>query len=87
VSLLRPLAEDPIAVFEQIHRDDGLEIDAETCCASWSGGTWDLNWALDGLRAMGKPKKRFRGNVPARGFLDEWFRREYAETPTISSTQ
>ncbi|MGB5816786.1 MAG: DUF222 domain-containing protein [Thermoanaerobaculia bacterium] len=57
------LAEDPIAQLEQRHREEGLEIDAETTCPSWDGGSWDLNWALYCLRSIGKPKKRSRGNV------------------------
>ena len=57
------LAEDPIVVFEQRHREEGLEIDSETGFPSWDGGTWDLNWALYCLRSIGKPEKRSRGNV------------------------
>jgi hypothetical protein len=62
------LAEDPIVVFEQRHREEGLEIDAETGLPSWDGGSWDLNWALYCLRSIGKPPRRSRGN--ARGDSD-----------------
>jgi hypothetical protein len=66
------LTEDPIALFEERHRKEGLEIDAETGLPRWDGGSWDLNWALEALRSIGRPKevdrqteKRFRGNVSA----------------------
>jgi hypothetical protein len=43
------LAQDPLAVLEQRHREEGLEIDAGACFPSWDGGSWDLNWALEAL--------------------------------------
>jgi hypothetical protein len=67
VPLPPALAEDPIALFEQRHRREGLEINAETCCPSWEGGSWDLNWALEALRPIGRPEKRFRGNASRGG--------------------
>jgi hypothetical protein len=54
------LAEDPLVVFEQRHREEGLEIDAETGLPSWDGGSWDLNWGLYCLRSIGRPR-----SVPA----------------------
>ncbi|MGB3565238.1 MAG: hypothetical protein WBC09_19455, partial [Thermoanaerobaculia bacterium] len=64
------LAEDPLVVFEQRHREEGLGIDAETGFPSWDGGSWDLNWALYCLRSIGRPKERSRGNVRADQVLD-----------------
>jgi hypothetical protein len=64
------LAEDPVVVFEQRHREEGLEIDAETGLPSWDGGPWDLNWALYCLRSIGRPTERFRGNVRAERSLE-----------------
>jgi hypothetical protein len=57
------LAEDPLVVLEQRHREEGLEIDAETGLPSWDGGSWDLNWGLYCLRSIGRPKERSCGNV------------------------
>ena len=66
------VAEDPMVAFEQRHREEGLKINTETGYPSWDGGPWDLNWALYGLRSIGRPKevdrrteKRSRGNVSA----------------------
>jgi hypothetical protein len=52
----RVLAEDPIAVFERRHREEGLEIHGETGLPTWDGGSWDLNWALHALRSIGGPQ-------------------------------
>jgi hypothetical protein len=60
------LAKDPIVLLEQRHREEGLEIDAETGFPSWDGGTWDLNWALHCLRSIGRPKKLSAGTSQPR---------------------
>ena len=57
------LAQDPLVVFEQRHREEGLEIDAETGFPSWDGGSWDLNWGLYCLLCIGSATERSRGNV------------------------
>ena len=57
------LAEDPIMPLEQRHHEEGMKIDAETGYPSWDGGSWDLNWALEALRPIGRPERRSRGNV------------------------
>ena len=71
------LAEDPMAQLEQCHRKEGLRIDAETGFPTWEGGSWDLNWALDSLRSIGKPEKRSRGNVQRNDHLEEAVLREW----------
>ena len=70
------LAEDPIVVFERRHREEGLEIDAETGFPSWDGGSWDLNWALYCLRSIGRPRSVPAGTSGASRKLTAWTRAE-----------
>ena len=42
--------------------------------------------ALEALRPIGRPKKRFRGNVVGPDVLNECFEKEYSEPVTFSST-
>ena len=44
------LVDDPVLSLRTHHKDEGIDIDEETCCPRWDGEPVDLDCVMSALR-------------------------------------